>query len=335
MLIYPRATGLKARLFKMPMLFLLASRVETDCYHCNEVDSWFVGILLGLLRRKKVVFDVHEHYPSTFVEKRFPKKLAPFGMACLRLLMNVFAAFTDRLVFAKRSVAKDFKRADGRGVLVRNFPVLSYAKNGVGAPRTDSLSLPPTRETIVQAIHLGLMSRPRGWPQLLDAMSRMETVNFTVQFVGIFNDGSEEDFWERVRELGLGDRVVVENWLPFGEAFERVLSSQIGLVLFQPGFLNHVYAFPHKMFDYMMGGLPVVVPEFAVEIAPIVVQRECGLLVDTSDPESIAEALDRLAKDAMVRGRLGENGRKAVVDELNWESEFEKLKSMYEGLMER
>ncbi len=60
------------RIRQIPRLYRLASKIDADCYHCNEVDSWFVGVLLKLFRRKKCVFDVHEHYPSTFAESRFP-----------------------------------------------------------------------------------------------------------------------------------------------------------------------------------------------------------------------------------------------------------------------
>ena len=60
------------RLLQLPRLYRLAARVNADCYHCNEVDSWLVGVLLKLMRGKKVVFDVHEHYPSMFAG--YPRK---------------------------------------------------------------------------------------------------------------------------------------------------------------------------------------------------------------------------------------------------------------------
>jgi glycosyltransferase involved in cell wall biosynthesis len=82
----------------------------------------------------------------------------------------------------------------------------------------------------------------------------------------------------------------------------------------------------------MMAGLPVVAPSFAEEVAYIVRETECGLLVDPSNPDEIAEVLDQLARDASLRRRLGENGRRAVLEKYNWEAEAGRLIQMYDEL---
>jgi glycosyltransferase involved in cell wall biosynthesis len=87
------------------------------------------------------------------------------------------------------------------------------------------------------------------------------------------------------------------------------------------------------MFDYMMAGLPVVVPSFAEEVSRIVREYDCGLTVDSSDPAELAHVLDRLASDPSLRRRLGENGRRAVLDKYNWEVEGGRLTRMYDELI--
>jgi glycosyltransferase involved in cell wall biosynthesis len=150
--------------------------------------------------------------------------------------------------------------------------------------------------------------------------------------VGEFNDGSKADFDARVVELGLGDRVSTEDWMPYDRVLEEIQASHAGLVLFQPGILNHVYALPHKMFDYMLAAKPIVVPAFAEEVADITRESDCGLLVDSAEPRAVAAAFDRLADDAGLCARLGRNGREAVLTRYNWEAEAEKLIAMYREL---
>jgi hypothetical protein len=53
------------RLLVMYGLFIKGWSANTDVYHCNELDSWFVGILLKIFSRKKLIFDIHEYYPAT------------------------------------------------------------------------------------------------------------------------------------------------------------------------------------------------------------------------------------------------------------------------------
>lgn len=328
---YEPPQGLIDRVLQIPRLYRLASRLKADVFHCNEVDSWFVGVLLKCVWGAKVVFDVHEHYPSTLAEKHFPLWLRPLITGSTRLLFHVLTPFTDRLVFAKKSVAPDFKGSETKQVLVQNFTLLSFLSppdEMAAIPEPDSSD----SDAMLTAIHLGLINRVRGWPQILDALDRAKSKNIRLHIVGTFDDGSQGEFEIRLRELGLEDRVYVEDWLPFGQAYQRLEAADIGLVMFQPVMLNHVYAMPHKMFDYMLAQLPVIAPDFAEEVAPIIAEADCGILVDPSDPDQVATALDHLATHPAARRQLGHNGRQAVFDHYNWEAEAEKLIKMYTEL---
>jgi len=326
-----------ARLFKIPWLYCLAARQRADCYHCNEVESWLVGVLLKLTRRgKRVVFDVHEHFPSRFENAPMPRPLRALAAGAVRLLYRILTPFTDRLVFAKRSVAMDFKGSERKQVLVLNYTRTEFLRNRQQSEKTDGGAIRQAPATIT-AVHLGLIGRARGWPQLLDAVSDDRCKDIKLHFIGKFmspdDDGPE--FEARVAELELGSRIRFDEWMPFEQAFEELLAADIGLVLFQPGIQNHTLALPHKMFDYMMAGLPIIAPDFAEEVSAIIRDADCGVLVDVSDPDEVAAALERLANDARERTRLGQNGQKAVLDRYNWEAEAEKLIGMYRELAER
>jgi len=75
---------------------------------------------------------------------------------------------------------------------------------------------------------------------------------------------------------------------------------------------------PHKLFDYMREGKPVIAPDFAVEVRRIVEEADCGLLVDVTDPAAIADAAHRLLTDSAEAARLGANGRRIVEEKYNW-----------------
>lgn len=317
----PSRRGIWNRILSGPRLFLRARRLHADCYHCNEVDSWIVGVALKLVSRCRLVFDAHEAYPEGFAESRFPRPLRPMVAASLRLLFRFLMLFTDRVVLAKESIAGDYPDPS-RQVLVRNYVPAEYADRNIAAA-TEQRS--PGR---LRVIHLGLISRQRGWPQLLEAVGA-SSESFDLIFVGEFNDGSEADFRSRAASLGIADRIRIVPWLPFADAFRLVCSSDVGIVAFQPGPHNHIHALPHKMFDYMAAGIPVVAPDFAVEVSRIVRDAVCGLLVDPSSPAAIRKALEFLAHHPAERDRLGQNGRSAVRNTFNWENEAARLEQMY------
>lgn len=322
------AEGLFGRLLYIPRVYRIARALGADCYHCNEVDSWLIGILLKLRGGCRVVFDVHEQYSTQFADDHCPAWLrAPAGWL-IRRLFRLCARFTDRLVFAKESLAGDFAGTRTQSVVVHNFASIAGLETTPGAVEPD----PTAADGAITAIHIGLFSRVRGWPQLLEAMRTTAPPELRVHVVGSFVDASHDAFVQRAAELELGERVVVEGWLPYSEMTTRLLAADVGLVLFQPEMLNYVYSLPHKLFDYMLAGLPVLAPSGTVDIADVVRRSDCGVVVDSRDPGEIGEALTRLASDPGERRRLGANGRRAVLERYNWQAEFRKLLAMYREL---
>lgn len=320
---YPRPHGILARALAIPALALRARRRGAAVLHCNEVDSWIAGLLAKAigLGRPRVVFDVHEHYPSTFAEGRFPRPLRPAVAAMMRGLLRLLSAVTDRIVLANHSVAGEFPTA--RTVLVRNF-----------SPRTALPALArPQRDPAapLRLIHVGLMSKPRGWPQLLAAMAQLD-IPAHLHLVGTFNDGSQPAFEREASRLGLSSCIRHDPWMEHGAMLAACAAADVGLVLFQPGIQNHVFASPHKLFDYWLAGIPVIAPDFALEVRDYVDDAGGGVLVDPSDAAALAGAIGTLA-DPALRARMGAAGHAAVLDRFNWESEALTLLALYRGLL--
>lgn len=321
----PPARGLFGRFLRVPLLAYRAVEENAAVYHCNEVDSWISGVVAAKLRRSRVVFDVHEHYPSTFAAVHAPSWLRRPAEVGIRALLRMLSWLTDGFVFAKATVADDFPIPEERTALVRNLPPLRLLESAPG-------SADHVRTRGVVAVHTGYTGRIRGWPQLLDALEQDEAEGVQALFVGEFNDGSGDEFGKHVTRLGLSDRVRVMPWQPFEGAFHHLVQSDIGLILFQPGIQNHTFASPHKLFEYMLAGLPVIAPAFALEVREIVSRYRCGILVDPSEPSEIAEALASLAGAPELRREMGMRGREAVLESLNWECEVIQLYDLYERL---
>ena len=182
-------TGIRTRLGQLYKTYQKAKQLDADCYHCNEVDSWFLGVLLKIINKKMVIFDVHEHYPSNFSESRFPRFLRPAIEATVRLVFKLFIPFTDRIVLAKQSVSEDFPGTEEKQVLVQNYAPRCFR----GAPQNTS----KYTEEEFKIVHLGLFSKVRGWPQLLEALelvSRQEiSKRIKANIIGEFNDGTEKE----------------------------------------------------------------------------------------------------------------------------------------------
>ena len=57
------------------------------------------------------------------------------------------------------------------------------------------------------------------------------------------------------------------------------------------------------------------------------------VLVDSHNPQSIAEAVIRLLKDEELRQKIGLAGRRFVLDHLNWQGIAAQIETLYESIL--
>jgi len=313
----PGRRGWGGRIAGIPRLAARAAASGARVLHASEPDAWLAAILAARRSGARVVIDVHEHYPSR-LDARLPAPLRPLGRGALRLACRLAGWAADAVVVAKDGLDADYG-VPGRTIAVRN-----YALAETVAPRRHA----PGPLTLV---HSGAMAVSRGWPQLLDALV-LAPPGTRLRLIGRFTDGSEPAFWARAEALGLAGRIERLDWLPHPEALARMAEGDVALVLFQPGEENHRLALPHKLFEAMLAGLPVLVPGFAEEVARVVREAVCGVLVNSASPVAIAAGLARLT-DPARRAALGAAGREAALTRYPWAAEAARLVGLYEGLL--
>jgi glycosyltransferase involved in cell wall biosynthesis len=59
------------------------------------------------------------------------------------------------------------------------------------------------------------------------------------------------------------------------------------------------------------------------------------LLVDVSNPEAIADAVQQLLEDTAMAQRLGQNGRRCVETTYNWQEDERKLLEVFNTIVPR
>jgi len=170
---------------------------------------------------------------------------------------------------------------------------------------------------------VGSIAKIRGIQELCHAMGQVKT-GARLNLVGEFSDPSDEQAvramvaWKRINNFGLLDR----------EGIKSVYETSIaGLVTLHP-ISNYLVSLPVKMFEYMSAGIPVIASDFPLW-RKIILESNCGLLVNPFDVKAIARAIDFLVENPLLAKQMGDNGRKTVEHSFNWESEEIKLISIY------
>ena len=174
----------------------------------------------------------------------------------------------------------------------------------------------------------------RGSYKLLEAMKTVarEIPGIKCILLGEYVYGDERTYREAIRASGLEH---VFEWLgvvPFEDVPAHIAVSRIGLLLLQPEVPGHTLAMPHKIFDYMREGIPVIAPDFAVEVRRIVSEADCGILVDVTSRAAIAAAILQLLRNPAEAERLGTNGRRIVESKYNWQHDERALLEVFAGM---
>lgn len=293
--------------------------LDADIYHLHDPELIPIGLKL-LKQGKKVIFDAHEDLPKQVLSKPYLKS---WQRKPLSWLIGKYEAYAlskfSGIVCATPSIYKKFSAINKNiTVNVNNFPVL-----GELGDIDETVDWEKKKH---QVCYVGGVTKIRGIEQVVQAMGLSNKAQ--LQLVGSFSETSVYDKikmefgWSNVVERGFLDR----------QAVKKVMKESVaGIVTFLPA-PNHIDAQPNKMFEYMSAGLPIITSDFPLW-KDIVDGNQCGIYVDPMNPKAIADAIDYVVTHPKEAQKMGENGRKAVLEKYNWDIEENKLLLFYKRVV--
>ncbi|MBI1317841.1 MAG: glycosyltransferase [Candidatus Hydrogenedens sp.] len=316
----PATHGLVQRFFVLPKLIAAGRRERAGVYIGVEPESWVAALICKFTTGGKAVFDMHEHVQTEF-SKFFPRAMRPPVEWLTVKIMRLFARATDLIILTRESFDPPWQGLSVPRITVINTNHLQPRCAHV----PEELRARYAGKRVI--LHQGIFGDVRGSWQLLEAMKQLAPryPDLVCVLLGRYVYGSEQEYRDAIRDAGLVAQLQFAGVVPYDAVPAYIALSEIGLILFQPGPLNHTLAMPHKLFDYMREARPVVAPDFALEVGRIMREADCGLLTDVSDPAAIAAAIARLLDHPAEAQRLGQNGRRAVETQYHWEAEEQVL----------
>ena len=300
-------------------VYQAAINEKAQIYHFHDPELILVGILLKL-HGKHVIYDVHEDYPNSLLNKGW---LHPWFRAVVAkgvaLAERASVNFFDGIVAATPEIAKRFSAS--KTVVVQNFPIQHEWVQDIAI---DYRHRPPI------ITYVGGISVLRGVKEMILAVGQLpENLGARLYLAGKFSPAKLEDEikilpgWERVDFMGYLSRDSIV------ALFEK---SRIGLAVLH-SIKTFRESYPIKLFEYMSAGMPVVVSDFPLW-REIVGGAGCGLLVDPLDPKAILEAMRWLLEHPEEAEAMGQRGQEAVFERYNWNREGEKLLKFYKDILQ-
>lgn len=188
------------------------------------------------------------------------------------------------------------------------------------------------RSDAINMCFVGVVCAHKGVDILVQAMRRVADAVPAAKLyvVGGYDLPSNRQFKaqldRRVASLGLSEHIVFTGWRDDATA---VLSLMDFLVL-----PSRSEGFGRCIVEAMALGKPAVGTRVG-GIPDAIRDGETGLLVRPEDPESLADAMIRLAGDPELRGRLGTNARRVAFSDYSIQNTVTGLERLYDRLTAR
>jgi len=194
------------------------------------------------------------------------------------------------------------------------------------------LQVTKTREAMRRELGIPVDAHVIGTLARLAGQKRLErVVGLTALLPGVHciiaGEGSHrERIEERIRELGVGDRV---HMLGHREDRGNVLNALDLYVV-----ASNLEGLSNAMLEALSVGIPVVstpVSGAHEALAPLADGRVPGVVIDGTEPEQLAAAVGALLADPSARARMGEAARERIREEFDYERGIDRWEAVLRG----
>lgn len=299
-------------------LYKIALAENGEIYHFHDPELIFLGLLLKL-KKKTVIYDVHEDYQSSLAQKDYlPKYLRGILAVAFSWLESFFSKFFV-IILAEKYYIQRFPR----GIHVLNYP------------NKDNFLLYPLNSPDVSRpmlLYTGSITQDRGaciYASILKVVGDAE-----VYLVGKCKEELAEKLLESAgKEKHRLNIVGVNRYVFFEEIIDYYRKGcwTAGLAIFPPTphYFNKELT---KFFEYMGAGIPIICSDFPVWRS-LMEKTGAGICVNPDNLNEIRDAIEFLVRNPEKAKEMGSNGRRAVLQEYNWENEETKLINFYKHII--
>jgi len=315
----PRQFGLRQWFTRRRMIKMM-EEIDAEVYHFHEDQVVLEACLQFIMRRpaKKIVFDFHECFLVSYLEKR--KNPSEIGRYLLQEQQLIRRA--DLIITVSETLTRHFRLLGAETVCtVLNCQSRAIFKQIPQSSVTDDT---------FWVCHEGRMLFDRGLKLILEIARRLTNPRIKILLIGSMPAREQRYFEEQQSLHHLSENIRLTGWQAYEQVSSFLSISKIGLFFMSSR--NGRLGIANKFFNYLCFGLPIIA--LKCETTDEIIQRyECGLIFKPDQSAEIAAQIDALAQDSDHYQRLADNSRRAFEERYNWEIMAERLQQAYREML--
>jgi glycosyltransferase involved in cell wall biosynthesis len=305
----------------------IALRIRLRCrvrivHICNPPDLLFLVALPLMALGARLIYDHHDACPELMIAKGLREDGWPVR------LVRLFERLTYRLCQVSVETNESYRQiALGRG---RMSPEDVFVVRSAPEGSRFAAARPDDKWRFGRAHlvgYVGVMGLQDGLDYLIDAAALiiLEWQRHDIQFVLVGSGPEFPRLAERVRELRLGDQVLLTGRLPDDDLGAVLATADVCVNPDEANRMNDISTM-NKVLEYMALGKPMV--QFDLREGRFSAGGS-SLYATGNDARSLARCILQLVDDPVARARMGETGRRRLAATLSWELQIPHLLAAY------
>jgi glycosyltransferase involved in cell wall biosynthesis len=312
------------RLLKRPrQVYKLAKALDADIYQFHDMELLPYGMKLKR-QGKKVVFDYHEDYATRFADS----DALPGPKWAKDLIAKLYCWYErrsvqrlDAMISVTPHICERLAKSNPNTVMVTNYPLLDadtwkqetqYNKDSMYVAFAGQVS---------ETYRLAFITR---------ALQSIKDIEFQ-----ICGPQRKSDDLEKIQAEDAAHIVNYLGVLPYMEIPAFFSNSRATVVV--PGYNSNSGGTIgtlgcNKIYESMLCGVPVICTDYELW-KDMINEHRCGICVNPYDEKQLADAVQYILDHPAEAEEMGKNGRKAVLEAYNWNTQERVLLDLYKNIV--
>lgn len=317
----------------------LFQREYFDIIHVHDLRLVPTALKIKEKYKCKVVADLHENYPAGVREwnksssglKGFLFKNLNTYDKWLKIEREVVKK-VDKIIAVvdemKERMIKQHDIPEDKILVVSNLEDEDFVKKA----KIDEDLVQKYKNKFV-ILYIGSFGAHRGIDTAIKGMKYINKDDILLLLVGKASEKIEKEFKNLIKKNHLEDKVEMIDWQPFDKVFSYMSIANICIVPHNSN--EHTNnTIPHKLYQYMMVGKPVVVSS-CPPLARVVKEANSGLIFKSGDEKDFADKIIKIYEDRALQEKLSKNGLAYTFGQNHtWQNESRKLIKIYKEILQ-
>jgi glycosyltransferase involved in cell wall biosynthesis len=198
-------------------------------------------------------------------------------------------------------------------------------------------SLPSCHRPLTYPLKFLLQGRVvpgRGIEELLDAWRLLEDSR-AVLILRVPPNAYLSYLCSKYRKAIDKGHIILASPVEEAELVTAASSADVGVIPYPGPNLNHVYACPNKLSQYMQAGLAILGNADLEFVSEIINRQQCGVIYKAAEPDTLMEAVHHLIQQTDRLQAMKTCAYEYARVEFNWEKQSESYKKIIEQLFQR